>query len=189
MAEMRTSFCEPPYAIAFGPWLQAFFRGGAISHEHYAATTDNVQNLVQAGVKRVFVQVRDPRAAAYSLEMMGRKFDVNMFDPNNNFVLAVRMNAEWIETWIKCRNETQVEVEFLNYSLVVGDTKAAIKRVLTPYGLAERANQIEPLLQREPPNFAIGDDDAWREQFSSRVVEQCWREIPAAVADLLSLER
>jgi hypothetical protein len=43
MAEMRTSFCEPPYVIAYAPWLQAFFRGGAISHEHYAATTENVQ--------------------------------------------------------------------------------------------------------------------------------------------------
>jgi uncharacterized lipoprotein len=60
-------------------------------------------------VKRVFVQVRDPRAAAYSLPTMARKFDENGFRLDMDFVTTVRMNVEWIEAWIKCRNETRYE--------------------------------------------------------------------------------
>jgi hypothetical protein len=189
MAELRTSFCDPPFTVVFLPWLKAFLRGGAITHEHYAATRENLESLMQAGVKRIFVQVRDPRAAAYSLHTMVKAFDVNPRQPDLDFVTTVRTNADWIEGWLRCREKTNVEIEFLDYSSVVGDTKAVVERILTAYGLAERANRIGPFLERTPPNFARGDNDAWREQCSRDAIEQCWRAIPAAVADLLNLRR
>jgi hypothetical protein len=55
----------PHYALA-PSWLDSVSPGGAVLHDHFGATSENLSTLRNAGVREVFVLVRDPRAAAAS---------------------------------------------------------------------------------------------------------------------------
>jgi hypothetical protein len=48
-------------------WVRQVNRGGAVTHNHFPATGGNLEALARAGVERIFVQVRDPREAIWSL--------------------------------------------------------------------------------------------------------------------------
>lgn len=48
-------------------WAKQAERGGIVTHNHFPASGGNVEALLRAGVRRLFVQIRDPREAIWSL--------------------------------------------------------------------------------------------------------------------------
>lgn len=177
---LRPSAGYFPEPILVPRWLRLFMSGGAVSHDHFVASAFNLDAMASIGIKSVFVLVRDPRAAAASLQkIFGLHGD---HDADTVFDTLLSQYVSWLEGWCSGAARGTISVRWIRYSDFVSDPATTIRSILSHF---QTAHCIAPVIRAE--NLGAGDDNAWRKVISRHLASRWWPRIPQAAKDLLSL--
>jgi len=166
-------------------WAEQVARGGAVTHEHCRAVPQNLAALRDAGVRNLWVQVRDPRDAAFSLARMREDY-ARFFPPepdhasDDSFVRDCQQLANWINEWIDARDRHGINVQFVFFSEATNDLEATMAKMFPE-------NKPSRLAPRKL-NFRLGTGGEWRMR-STASHQRAWDVIPANVKTLLQLKR
>jgi hypothetical protein len=183
-----------PDGLVIGRWAEQIARGGAITHEHYPGSAVNIKTLAEAGAGKIFVQVRDPRAAWWSLSQNAhRKPDIAAvaLSPQEWYSDAIR----WLQSWIDASRAPNCpfQVVIVLYDDVRLMPEDTIERIFDEIGYriprAEIARYFDARSQsgRTPENFRVGEPEDWRRGMPPELAADFWRETPESVRDLLSM--
>ena len=192
---VRLSAGEFPNAYLMLPWLTSFMPGGAVTHDHFGASPFNLSTLEEAGVREVFVLVRDPRAAAASaVGLDAASYGAVLPTARTEFSIVdgtIRTFIPWLIEWLAASRLSSPKVRWLKSHEVRLDMAQSALNILESYRHFYPA--VEPLL-RVPgkevrANFVVGDDSAWRLRVSPAGRERLWDAMPSEIIELLELER
>jgi hypothetical protein len=169
--------------------------GGAVTHDHFAATGPNLAALRAGGAGRVVVLVRDPRAVFWSLEGMQTEYDgVPPADrmTGEHVGRVVKLLADWVDTWVTAA-AAGFPLEFVRFRELTADPAGVMCRVLERAGAGHFLPAVHDALRQRAErnhvsnNFRRGDDDAWRAHVPADLHPAAWAAIPAGVRALLDL--
>ena len=175
-------------------WAAQINRGGSTTHEHYPGSAANIGALTQAGVRKIFVQIRDPRAAWWSFFHHA----INRSDvagpallPLEWYVRAIKWLTSWIDS--SCMPGCPLKVVFVPYDDMRLRPQDTIGRIFDEVRYRVPAAEIDRYLAmransgRKPENFRVGEPDDWRRGLEPELAAEFWRETPESVRDLLSM--
>lgn len=196
---VRLSVGEGINACPVPGWVRQIVRGGAVTHEHLEAHPDHLAVLQSAGLENIWVQIRDPRDAAYSVIMSG--YPAGMSHPLDSpesipalFVRCCELYAQWIDGWILASQSQRysLDIQFITYDEATSDFPRLARRVLngsaTPV-LLERLKQMsEEIPFKSRRNFRKGTGGEWRKTVDMTVQKQIWEVLPDNVKSFLHLE-
>lgn len=160
-------------------WAAQLARGGAVTHEHFRAIPINLEALRKAGVRALWVQVRDPRDAAFSLVQMRAAQPLVRQPSSAAFVDDCRTLANWIDEWIAAREKSGIDISFITFANVCGDLARTMTRIF-------RGQQPNRFIT-QTVNFRHGTGGEWR-ALDAVSRQRAWDAIPAGVKNLLGLE-
>lgn len=190
-AVARVTIGDPFAGAVSAAWAAEAAGGGCVLHDHFAATEANLAALRAAGVGRLAVLVRDPRAVAWSLAVMEAEYaDTGPATPPTPELVA-RLSG-WIDTWVRAA-AAGFPVEFIRFQELVADPEEVLGGLLDTRGAGGFRPRLHEILEerarrpRASSNFRRGDDDAWRSHVPSESHAAVWDAIPAGVRDLLHL--
>ena len=197
MPVFRLSIGSTPKKFALVPnWLNIFMNGGGISHDHFEASSHNLDILNTAQVKSLFVQVRDPRSAAWSAVQMGNRLKVPHplgSSDHEAFSQTSLVFGRWIEDWINASADGNINVNWILYSDLSQNFSEVLMAIIARLPEAEKISKAfeHNLTQMEPINMhnhGNADDDAWRQNIPPELALQLWNTMPETVKELLHLE-
>lgn len=193
---LRVTIGDPALGTVYAPWAAEVARGGAVTHDHFAATECNLAALREAGVPRVWVLVRDPRAVFWSYETMRAEYDgtppSGRMEPAR-VLRSMAMLGSWIASWVRAE-AAGVPVRFLFFRDLAADPPAVMGRVLDESGAGRFLPALGEVLRRAADrgrvsgNFRKGDDTAWRAGVPTELHGPIWDLLPGEVKALLALE-
>lgn len=184
---MRVTIGADPYYVV-PRWLNHVSPGGAVLHDHFDASVYSRRVLREAGVKSLFVLVRDPRAAAYSNATLHKPHGGERRDAAALHYLETWF-APWLASWVDAERSGDLHVEWLWSATTRADLPAVWRRIsdllVRDYpALKSYAGHTPAILQA---NYRYGDDDRWRREIAPAVQERMWAAIPSAVAEKFEL--
>lgn len=194
MPVLRVSLGHFPHCMLAPSWLNSASPGGAVLHDHFGATPENLATLRSCGVSEVFVLVRDPRAASASVVDFGTsRFDQPIDDAQwtaNVLDTYRHLFIPWLEGWIAEANTGDLRVRWIQSRLVRTDLHLVWREMLS--ALAPLYPSLNSKLDLPPAevrvNFVHGLDDLWRCRVGERVREEMWAALSPAAIELLELE-
>ena len=185
-------------------WLAQMLCGGAVTHDHFAATEHNLTCLRAAGVERLYVHLRDPRQAVLSyihMEVSRIAVEVNeqrARDEEGAYLakplceqidLALDTTfvemVGWIDGWVGARDslDSGFDIFIGSFEDMSAGKPEYFERLLAWFGDHSRvplstAAVIE-LIERTPQalNFRKGEIEEWRTGFSPEQCRRAWRAI------------
>jgi hypothetical protein len=105
----------------------SFLSGGSILHDHFDARPYNIEVIKRFGLRRFFVCVRDPRAAAFSLTNRNEKFGVK--NAGQQYFDLYQVYISWLTSWCAAAEREDVEIEWItNTEFVQGSMYEKIAR-------------------------------------------------------------
>ena len=193
---LRVSLGEGMQSVIVRKWAEQFARGGATTHEHFQAIDLNLNTLKDAGIREMWVQIRDPRDAAYSARKMEESWvlprrvapqaETNL-NREEQFIATCLMLSQWIDGWVTASqtHDRQIEIKFITFREVTSDLAGAIRKIFAHCpGAADRA--IDQWTGTGP-NFRRGISGEWRDHYSSGVRAAVWSKITSNVRSVLDL--
>jgi hypothetical protein len=196
---VRLSAGRFPDYFLLPSWLHFFLTGGAITHDHFGATHQNLQLLESAGVRQVFVVARDPRAAAASYARMVLRGQADSYAEDKPFedllLDAFRTGyAPWLRQWLDYDRapHKKMSIHWLTYAEVCREPSAVLKKIgaaVPEYAFAAAAAAVNGEIAPAKVNFVEGDDDAWRRDVSPETIDRLWNACTADMIGLLDLKR
>jgi hypothetical protein len=196
IALLRVSAGRFPHYSLVPSWLNHFFFGGAVTHDHFSASPFNLDLLKLASANRVFVLARDPRASAASvlnLTMKRTGASVTNQKSSARFMEHVlRHFVPWLDQWMMVAQDAKspVAVHLLSSDEVRRDVGGVVRRILTI--LLPEYPSVTPYLEGQVnpvrANFVQGNDDAWRSLVDDRQRAQLWEAMPQNIRDWLDLK-
>ncbi len=194
---LRASMGSFPNHTVVKNWAHNIAEGGCVTHEHFSGIEENIQQLIWAGVRNVYVQIRDPRAAAWSYlhhtapsyRQRGETLTLEDIMHTEYYPYAIA----WIESWLDAQNEfkDKINIEFLPYDEVVRDTRTILLRLLT----SQYRPEIDQYMKKtatadfKPMHFRHGEKEEWRTHFSEALQGEAWNQTPLRVRELLKMKR
>lgn len=162
-------------------WAREYNKGGACHATHLIGTDENISRLIDAGITKAIVHVRDPRQVILSLVhhkvKYERTFDevrkysyVDMPLPEKvDFVFKNNWEKiiEWIELWVEASK--RMEITFTTFEDFVTDKDRFIRKVLDAYGgPRDYFDYDAAITQRSGTDYHLrkGLTDEWREAFT-----------------------
>lgn len=97
-------------------WAMQVSRGGATTHDHFPGQVANIEALAQAGIRKIFIQIRDPRAAWWSfIHRAVRSSDVTSLasSPLDWYGNAIKWLPSWIE--VAWSSDGPFQISFVSY--------------------------------------------------------------------------
>lgn len=194
---LRASMGSFPHHVVVRNWAHNLSQGGCVTHEHFSGGSENIAQLAAAGVKKVYVQIRDPRATAWSYlhhtapSYKQRNETVTIEDivHTEYYPHAIR----WIESWLDAQEKFKdtIDIEFLSYNEVVGDIEKILRRMLTARYYLEIRNYMRKTSSPDfkPIHFRTGQKEEWREHIRKELQDTMWDITPDRVKELLKMER
>lgn len=180
-------------------WAAQIARGGAVTHEHYPADNGNLEALAEAGVTRVSVQIRDPRAALWSYyhhAAIGRRL-AGSGAPIEPFIDGWYADAvRWLDGWrAAADNKLGITVDFFTYEQVRSSPEDVLLRLLGEAGSSLMREDVKSYLAARaiagdmPPNYRQADPEEWRSQMSPSIQQRLWDETPETVRIFLDMRK
>lgn len=174
-------------------WVHCASKGGLTTHDHFPASQHNLDTLKQQGVTRLCVQLRDPRAAVYSLFHMKLKHKAAGFREDNFHEILwdfYPRYVAWIAGWLRAAKENPwLSIHWITYPEYRANPEKTVFELLrffrVPIYWRLRARKN---ISISNANFNKGDDEAWREHTPLSVQQDMWKEIPPEVVDFLKLK-
>lgn len=197
---LRTSVGKGPYSIVVPSWADQVAEGGAVTHEHFRPHSENLSALYNSRIKTIWVQIRDPRDAAYSSLRMVEDHEGTMYGQNRRltdkpqlFVDSCRAMAMWIDEWLRAaeNSDSELQVSIIQFEDVTRDLNGVFERVFSERFDAEAKKKLAEfqinwrrgdVLQR---NFRTGKSASeWRREYGDEIVDKINAEIPDSVRSL-----
>ncbi len=178
-------------------------RGGLIIKEHIAATNHNRKTLVEFGLDRVVVHLRDPRQAVLSwvhfvrddvsqrllaplwrkivppAEILSRSFEAHLDWGIDHYLPYL---IEFVKDWTAVEGdpESGLKVCFASFERFREDPDGYIDDVLDFHEIDKAAFQRDS--EAEVVHLRKGLIDEWREVFTPAQKERAWARIPEEMA-------
>lgn len=179
-------------------WARLVAQGGCVTHEHVGPSHGNLEILEECGVRKLIVQIRDPRASLFSLyhHMFGSDPPSETIPPLGSFAREYYGHlVNWLDGWIQYegRSDRQMDLYFLNYESIRTDAVRAIAKAITfATGLDLEATIASSLEERgksgeAPHNFRLGEPDGWRGAADEELVDWFWQNTPDRVRAVLKM--
>jgi hypothetical protein len=195
-AVVRVSVGDPLFGSVHAPWVATALAGGCITHDHFAASEQNLKSLREGNLEQIRVLIRDPRAVFWSYETMQAEWDgipaAERRSPQETCRM-VKVLANWIRSWMQAQ-QAGFPVTFLRFQDLTGDPAAVMGDLLQASGAGHFVGRLHKVLRqrreqkRMSSNMRRGDDHAWRDHIPSALHATLWDVIPAPVKELLELE-
>lgn len=196
---LKIALGEGPRALVVRKWADQIARGGAVTHEHFQACKENIDTLRQSKIDSIWLQVRDPRDAAFSLMRMAEVAASNGVNPNmpggdeaNQFEVTCRRLGCWLGGWLAAAecHFPDLAIKVITYSEVTKDFKGVFYRLFGQQMTDSADSRIKEVLRPNSlrPNFRNGNGEEWRSRYRSRVAETVWTDLPDNVKSFLCLE-
>jgi hypothetical protein len=196
---VRGTVGAPSHGVLVKDWMLEITQGGCVPHDHFSAREENLSVLRNCGINDIFVLVRDPRAAAFSLINMKKDWGLlesweamypDLKSGFERFEEEVRSLSKWIELWINTK-ERGVNVKFITFSELTSQPETVLANILNLSSAAQFIPNISKVLTKraQPSNFRRGDDAAWRDGLSQIDVDKIWAALPLSVRNLLNLKK
>lgn len=195
MPVLRTSLGRFPHCTLAPSWLNNATPGGAVLHDHFGATPENLRTLCDGGVREVFVLARDPRAAAASTVdfVVAGSGGQAVTDPDYEaMVLSTFRHAHlhWLEAWIAASKAGRLRVWWIRSHAVVTSLPEVWRDLLSAH--APTYPGLNAYLDVPPTevraNFVNGGDDRWRRRMGEDARRAMWAALSPAAIELLDLE-
>lgn len=193
MPVLRVSAGRFPRWMIVKEWLNNLTAGGAVLHDHFGANEMNLRILGECGVREVFVQIRDPRAAAASFIKFRDAESMPVLMPGE---LKARISEAYFEAyvpWLKAwfeqarRLDGQTRVKWIDSARVRCDCRRLVAEMLE--ALPEHPSALKVAIANfteRRANFQQGDDNAWRAVFNEREQSRMWEALGEPLADFLA---
>lgn len=191
---VRVTIGPPPLGTVHSEWVAAVLEGGAVTHDHFAASPVNLAALKAGGLREVWVLVRDPRAAIWSCQRMETEYDGSVRTGRDDVVHGVRQLADWIATWVKAREDGFL-VQFVLFRDLTENPETVMVRILRSRSGDRFIPALTEVLRvragqgRVSSNFRQGDDEAWRAGIPTDLHGPIWDAIDTRTKQLLGLTR
>jgi len=188
------------YVHLIKPWLEAFARGGAITHEHLVPTRQNIALLAEKDLAPI-IHLRHPCQIVVSyahhffggfLEGLpesqvspeGHRLLASDFDAQLDWVIAhvLPLYVAWARGWAAARE--RVRVHFTTYEAFIEDPEQFLEKLCGVAGLPERAVprvlEQAAAMDRETGrhNMRNKSSHEWRHILSPDQKAACTRSIP-----------
>ncbi|MDO8875006.1 MAG: hypothetical protein Q8M24_09805 [Pseudolabrys sp.] len=185
-------------------WADQVARGGATTHEHFRAEKINVETVRQSNIGTIWLQLRDPRDAAFSiLRMRNEAIASGVIAPEapfaeeaEQFAMVCQSMAGWIDNWLAVSRAKlpDLKINVITYAEVIGDTPGVIRRIFGDRLPDDAAKWIQEFSDRQGalpagPNFRKGVGGEWRSIFDAKTRDRVWSQTPKSVKSALSLDR
>lgn len=201
---MRVSLGEGMRSVVISKWASQVAEGGATTHEHFQALPVNLDALARSQIKEIYVLVRDPRDAVFSLRKMdyaGTRYDHDesagchgkLDSMSEMFVSDCSIFSRWIEDWIGAakNNQCRFKIHFIKYSDITSDILGCLSIILNDQFDEETENRARRFLAKRDgvkvPNFRKGVGREWETVLPKTVQRAVWESIPESVKTLLEL--
>lgn len=163
--------------------LRHFALGGCVTHNHLAATPRNLSALRRLWNGPVFIQVRDPRAAVWSMYHHVNKllYKASLDEVVTEYYASY---AAWIDGWLAAR-EVIDNLEILRFEEVVGDLEGVLRRLLERHDAPAKAYAALAARGTAEPTYNLrsGDPYEWRCMLSPELQERLRDATPKRVLD------
>lgn len=193
-----------PKNIVWPEMARDFVRGGMISASHMEADSRNLIILRQSNVRRIVLHVRDPRAALLSwvhfMAKRGRNRDFQAgvgSIPNQHTIDFSRKDFEeqvngciqtfyqncigWLNRWMETLDRNDIfEFLVIRHEEFVSNEQEYYNRILDFYDIKGAINSVK---SGETTHFRSGNNDEWREAFTSEQIENVNRLLPQIICD------
>lgn len=178
----------PSYWLA-PSWVARFRLGGCVLHDHFGASPFNLEVLKEHGIRRVFVLLRDPRAAAASIVTMAYGTGQSPEAYEKLVLEALRKSYRpWLKEWFEAARSDALEVHWIRSSDVTAGPESLARVVAIVCEIVgidpERRKEVEIV----SANFVTGSSDAWRQKISEKAQAEMWDLLPAEAIELLELK-
>jgi hypothetical protein len=180
--------------IPFGPWLRFGLSYPMSIHAHTRPSPRLLRMLAQTGVRRVAVQLRDPRQQFLSLAHHLRKDSAPQCEPwkalaaKHGFAAMLDALIEdegprlaaWISGWRAAERSGQIELGLFKYEVMAADPESHILGVAEHFRTPMQAlgplqaavGEMDKLRRLGGLNHRKGDIDEWRESLTSGQVDR-----------------
>jgi len=202
MQQIRTGyyrFDEPVVSVgnfdmqfANGPRIRDYVGKGRMVSMHMAGVHYNREALLDAGVTKTSVVMRDPRDSTISLCYHIRKAGLaqrnnlmmflylppDYFDWPHERQLAFLIRTylpravSWIESWLAPRFEGggELEMQYLHFDDLKSDSRAFIRKIVDFHDL-QNVDFSKLPDARSMPHFRSGEHDQWKSEFTPEQIE------------------
>ncbi len=183
----------PRYILVPG-WLNLFSRGGAVVHDHFAASPFNLRVLNEANWSDLVVLIRDPRACAASWvrKQIARASQTYPGEIIERRIVDTALNSfiPWLHGWIDAQQAPALRLHWIKFKETTIDMGAAVRGLLERYRPDHPALEavIAESVQEVRAHFFRGDDDAWRENVGNAARRRLWDAMSPQAIELLELE-
>ena len=194
---LRLSIGMFPNYMLVPNWVKSFSRGGAVTHDHFGASMHNLRVLAEVGIKRIFLQIRDPRSAVWSFLNMRERQRMEVSDVGTIYGDAIKLVSQyssWISSWLAASQQAKdLEIDWIHYSEFNVDPFGVIERILLAHNhtrfMEEAIKRVRSgALEMQSLNVSSRIDDAWREAVSPALAVEFWHAISSDVREFLALE-
>lgn len=218
---IRTHLNLPQYFISVGgspnvfiveEILARFARGGALSVQHLDPSEETLGALHRHGVRKIYVQVRDPRQATVSyLHHVENNLkeglrplrhwvqphlpsDYETYDWRQKVAWQAKNHfpglTVWVQEWVDAAaNDERFEIVIEDFADFAADERASVNGLLRFFGI-DRPIDADAIQRKEAaPHFRAGRTDEWRDVFDTRQIERMNALIPDALFERFRWER
>jgi hypothetical protein len=175
-----------PHYVLIPRWLNHVSPGGAVLHDHFSPNDINAETLRQAGIKKIMVLVRDPRAAAFSLLSLS----ATIAQQQAQALQALTMHfIPWLRQWQAAARTGEFEIKWISSATMRNDPGSIWREIVEEHvGLYPALKPyLEKALELPRANYGHGDDQRWRQAVDEAVLQKIWDAIPADIADAFEL--
>lgn len=193
-------------------YLAQFAKGGAVSVQHMDASPDNLDQLAAAGIRKIYLHIRDPRQATVSYlhhlennlvgDLYALRNWIQPFLPGNYTELSWSQKVDWharnhvpgliqwLQEWLfVVEHDSRFEILLIDFNRFRQDEAGAINEVLAFFGIDERISTGDLPDKKNVPHFRSGQSEEWRSVFTKRQQAIMHALMPAAWFDRFGWER
>lgn len=181
-------------------WAKCVAQGGCVTHEHTSASHGNPERLAEAGIRKIIVQIRDPRASTASLyhHFFGTEPKAEYARSFKEFAAEYYGHlAGWVDGWLCYADQVEkaIEVRIVTYDAIRAEAADAIAGAIGFATGLDRRDAVDDHLNDRaargelPHNFRKGEPENWRGMADSDLIEWFWGNTPGRVRSYLAMTK
>jgi hypothetical protein len=180
------------HLVAYEPWAQYVAQFPMPLHDHMPPEPRNLQILLEAGVRRVVVQVRDPRQLVVSAARHATEHGQQGYTSHQSVRRVSTHMARWVDGWRVEAQASGIAVHVVRFEDMVVTGKMTFGEILEFFGAPPLAHDRLPEAlahaeaRRPRLNYRVGRPDEWKEVLTREHISLVETACGAAFGDLYS---
>jgi hypothetical protein len=191
---VRVSMTVEPNVVAVPHWIATLDRFPGITHDHTDPKPVVIDSLRRYWKGPIFIQVRDPREAAWSyIGTLNKGIESSKWVVEEAFFLnLVRTYSDWVDAWLNVPEDIMEKIHFLHFDDIKSTpVKIFEKLIREATGKFDQNHFSEWLMEKmsnkENYNFRKGDSLDWKNNLPSACVEKSVEYLSNDVRRFLSI--